>query len=209
MTNVLYQSYNSAWECPRKVLTYFNSQAFKWVIVLSLPNCQLETVVIATFVITKGWLWELFHFFWARCFSLRKKGPMRESRKGNPPKTFGQCGSSWLGQILLVAEEILKSKYLHEMHLLWIEESPVSLISHWPLCKTLALSHRRVSPCLHVFAIGVCDGARVRQRGVRPTALNWPSRSWAARWELVRQGDALALWCETATWAVPVLLPTP
>lgn len=45
---------------------------------------------------------------------------MRKSRKGNPPKNFGQCGSTWLGWILLGAEGILKSKYLHDMHLLWM-----------------------------------------------------------------------------------------
>lgn len=118
MTNVLYQSYYFTWECPRKVLTYFNLQAFKWIIILSLPNCQLETVMTATFIIIKGWLWELLHFFWARKKIVRKKGLMRKSRKGNPPKTFGQCGSTWLGWIWPGAEEILKSKYLHEMHLL-------------------------------------------------------------------------------------------
>lgn len=201
MTNVLYQSYYFTWECPRKVLTYFNSQAFKWIIILSLPKCQLETVVIATFVITKVWLWELFNLFWAkRCFSLRKKGPMRESRKGNTPKTFCRCGSLWLGWTLLVAEEILKSKYLHEMHLLWMEESPVSLFSHWPLCKTLAPSHRHVLPCLQVFAIRVCDGTSARQRRVQPTALNWLIGSWTSQWELA---------CEMATGTTPILLPTP
>lgn len=49
-------------------------------------------------------------------------------KEGKPSKTFWP--SSWLGQILLVAEEILRSKYLHEMHLLWMEESPVNPISH-------------------------------------------------------------------------------
>lgn len=51
---------------------------------------------------------------------IRKKRPMRKSRKGNPPKSFCQWGSTWLGWILPGAEEILKSKYLHDMYLLWM-----------------------------------------------------------------------------------------
>lgn len=93
-------------------------------------------------------------------------------KEGKPSKTFWP--SSWLGQILLVAEEILRSKYLHEMHLLWMEESPVNPISHWPLRKTLVPSHRRVLPCLHIFVIRGCDGTSVRQWGVRP-------RLWTGR----------------------------
>lgn len=69
---------------------------------------------------------------------------MRKSRKGNPPKTFGQCGSVWLGCILLRAEEILKSKYLHEMHLQWVVGSTVCLVCSCPLYPMLVPSHRSV-----------------------------------------------------------------
>lgn len=120
---------------------------------------------------------------------------MRESRKGNPPKTFGQCGSSWLGWVLLVAEEILQSKCLCEMHL-WMEGSPLSLISDWLSCRTPVPSYRRVLPCWHVFAIGACDDTSECETGRSQThTLNW-------------RGDALTLWCEMALWAPPIPLPT-
>lgn len=120
-------SHYFTWECPRKVLTYFNLQAFKWIIILSLPNCQLETVMTATFIIIKGWLWELLHFFWAR-----KKKIIGKKWESQERETLQKLLASVVG-----AEEILKSRSLQ-----WTVGSPACLVSPCPLHTTLVPPHR-------------------------------------------------------------------
>lgn len=111
---------------------------------------------------------------------------MRKSRKGNPPKTFGQCGSMWLGCILLRAEEILKANIFMRctysgwwgVHCVWFVPAPCTRCSCPPtgvFCTPTHISH----------------GHKWESES-QTQALNWLRGSWAAG-ELAVEGDTGAL----------------
>lgn len=166
MTNVLYQSYHLTRECPREVLTCFSLQAFKWIIMLSLPNCQLEKVVTATFVSTKGrrGYGTCFISSQQKRFSLRNRGLTRESQKGNPPKMFGQ-----------LVDQVLWQKKLQMP--VW-DAPAVDGGEHSESDLRPAQKARAFTQVCFSMAVGPCDDTSVRQQGVGPTDLQWPNGSW-------------------------------